>query len=852
MKVPITWLREYVDFDISIEELAHRLTLAGLEVEEIRYVGLPLPTEAVAVDGTSSQAVETAISGLAWDPEKIVVGEIREVMPHPDADRLVLCRVFDGQQEHTVLTGAPNLFEYKGQGPLDSPLKVAYAKEGARLYDGHASGWELMTLEPVTIRGFESSSMVCSEKELGISEAHEGVIILDQDAEAGTPLAEYMGDAVLDIAITPNIARNANIFGVAREVAALLDVPLEEPDYEPDWQDASIEGRAAIEIMEPELNPRFVLGLIEGVEVGPSPYWVQRRLRLAGTRPINNLVDATNYAMLELGEPLHAFDYRLLKQRVDGDAPTIITRTAEAGETIKTLDDVERELDEFTVLVADKAGPLSIAGVMGGAETEVHEETTAVLLEGATWDFINIRMTTAAQRMNSEASYRFSRGVHPSLARLGVLRGLRLMHQFAGGEVSRGLIDEYPLPPEVPEVEFDEAEVRRWLGVGLAAEQVAELLERLEFEVTVDGEKVKAIPPDHRLDIGSGMDGVADVMEEIARIYGYDRLPVRLMEEGIPIQPADEQLVLEERVRDLLVNLGLQEVVSYRLTTPEREEQVRAPGSPPDERPYVRLANPISSEREVMRHSLLASLLETMEANARVRGRIAIFELGNVYLPVSGEELPAEKLKLAIGLHGRRDDPTWIDESEGAMGFFDLKGIVESLMDGLGVENVDYRAVEHESFHPGKCAELRVEGEQMGVFGELHPLVAERYDFAEAPVIAAAFDLPKLLRHIPERSELEPVPAFPPALEDLAIVIDEEIGAAEVEKVIYKAGGELVTDVRLFDLYRGDQIGEGKKSLAYSLVYQASDRTLTDEEVAHVRQAIVEALMSDLGAKLRA
>ena len=351
------------------------------------------------------------------------------------------------------------------------------------------------------IRGVESYSMVCSEKELGISDEHEGIIILDDEAPVGMPLVDYMGDAVLDIAITPNIARDANILGVAREVAALTGKKLSEPDFSFKADSASIEGKVSIDIHEPELNPRFVLGLIQDVEIRPSPYWVQRRLRLAGMRPINNIVDTTNYVMLEVGEPLHAFDYDVLVQRAGGKAPTIITRRAKSGERLTTLDEVERPLDDFTVLVCDTAGALSIAGVMGGLESEVGPGTRNILLEGAAWNFINVRQTVASQRLQSEAAYRFSRGVHPAMAKRGVSRCLELMRQWSDGVVSQGLVDEYPLPPEDPTVEISPADVRRWLGIELSVDQIVEILNRLGFEVEASGSKIRATTPDHRLDI---------------------------------------------------------------------------------------------------------------------------------------------------------------------------------------------------------------------------------------------------------------------------------------------------------------------------------------------------------------
>lgn len=467
MKVVLSWLKDFVDIDMTPEEVARTLTMIGLEVEEIRLVGLP-------ADPNSGQ--EFKVTGLSWEPDKIVVAQIDEVMPHPNADRLVLCRLQDGQGEQIVLTGAPNLFEYKGKGPLEKPLKVAYAKEGAQIYDGHQPGQVLTTLKRAKIRGVESFSMVCSEKELGISEEHEGIIILDEDAPTGMPLVEYMGDVVFEVDILPNMIRNASMLGVARELAAVTGKQLRRPDAAYEAKGQPIEGMAAIQIEAPELNPRFVLGLITGVEPKESPYWVQRRLRLAGMRPINSIVDATNYVMLEIGEPLHAFDYDVLVERAGGKPPTIITRTAQQGEKLTTLDGVERTLDDFTVLVCDTAGSLSIAGVMGGLESEVTGKTRNVLLEGANWNYINVRRTMASQKMTSEAGWRFSRGVHPELSPYGVQLGLKRMLEWGGGVVHQGLIDNYPQPAKDPEVCLTTRDIRRLLGIDLNAQQIADLL----------------------------------------------------------------------------------------------------------------------------------------------------------------------------------------------------------------------------------------------------------------------------------------------------------------------------------------------------------------------------------------
>ncbi len=395
-----------------------------------------------------------------------------------------------------------------------------------------------MTLKRSKIRGVKSYSMACSEKELGISDEHEGIILLDADAPVGMPLAEYMGDAVLEIDITPNMARNANILGVAREAAALTGATLKPPGYDVSWTGAPIAGRVSIAIQDPELNPRFVLGLIEGVNIGESPYWVQRRLRLAGMRPINTIVDATNYVMLEIGEPLHAFDFDVLRRRAGGKAPAIRTRLPEPGERLTTLDGVERTLNDFNVLVADSAGALSIAGVMGGAESEVSATTRNVLLEGAAWNFINIRRTLAAHNLSSEAGYRFSRGVHPAMAERGVRRGLALMQHLAGGTVAEGLLDAYPQPVEQPVVEIAAAGHAALARRPPRASELADLLRKLEFGVTVEGETVQARVPDHRLDIGAGIVGKADLMEEVARLYGYDRIPETMISDPLLLSGA--------------------------------------------------------------------------------------------------------------------------------------------------------------------------------------------------------------------------------------------------------------------------------------------------------------------------
>jgi len=843
MKIPLTWLNDYVDIDdLEVETLAKLMTMVGLEVEEIRLVGREKPQR---------ERYEFKYTGISWPGDMFVVAQIDEVMAHPNADRLVLCRVNDGTDEIVVLTGAPNLYAYKGIGPLEQPLKVAYAREGAQLYDGHQPGHQLMTLKKMKIRGVESSSMICSEKELGISDAHGGVIILDDDAPTGMALVDYMGDAVFDVKTMPNMVRNASVLGMAREVAAVTCRTLRRPDASFEMTGPPIAGRADIEIQDPELNPRFVLGLVEGMTAQPSPYWVQRRLHLAGMRPINCIVDATNYVMLELGEPLHAFDYDVLVERAGGQPPTIITRTAGAGEMLTTLDGVQHQLDPEMELVTDTAGALSLAGVMGGEESEVNGKTRNVLLEGASWNFINIRKTISKLKISSEAAYRFSRGVHPALAELGVRLGLKRMAEWGGGQVAQGLLDQYPKPPDDPVVLLSAAWVNESLGTEISIQEMAAILTRLEFDCQVEGDTITVKTPPHRLDINEGIIGRADLLEEISRIYGYDQIPAQRLDQPLPPQYVDRQLIMQEVTRDLLVNLGLQELVAYRMTSPEREARRFPPDYPAPDEDYLEIQNPITVERRVMRRSILATMLEILEYNSNLDQRLALFEIGPVFLPVAGQQLPDEKQMLSIGMTGLRDQPSWGRDESSLMDFYDLKGVIEAMMAGLHIDDVHYRAAEHPSLHPGKTAEIVIGETVVGVLGELHPLVKANYEMNEPPIYLAEIDLTPLLDAAMILFDVEAVPTYPPVLEDLAVVVDEAITAAAIEAVIRQGGGQYLTKVQLFDIYRGKQVGAGKKSLAFNLTYVAPDRTLTDKEVYKLRQRIVDLLDKELDAVLR-
>ncbi|MEK6256180.1 MAG: phenylalanine--tRNA ligase subunit beta, partial [Chloroflexota bacterium] len=480
------------------------------------------------------------------------------------------------------------------------------------------------------------------------------------------------------------------------------------------------------------------------------------------------------------------------------------------------------------------------------------ENTKNVLLEGANWNLINIRKTLAYTKITSEAAYRFSRGVHPAMAEHGVSLGLEYMRKWAGGVISKGLVDEYPLPVKDPTITVSSSDVKRLLGIELSAKEIADILERLQFAVKVKGESVIATVPDHRLDInGDEAIGRADLMEEIARIYGYENIPESRITDELPPQRANPTLELEEKIRDILSNLGLYEVITYRMSSPELEGRRLSPGTEPDSKPYVELANPLSPERRMMRKSLMASVLEIVEHNSRISDRMAFFEIGPIFLDSEEGPLPDERLRLVIAMTGSRELLSWKSSDKNPIDFYDLKGVVDVLLQDLHVGDIEHQTSTHPIFHPGKTARIVLGDRQVGVYGEVHPLVHEQYDFPKTAVLAASFDMEVLLDVVPDRFKANVVPSLPPVLEDIALIVDEDVPAATVEALIIQTGGKTLTNVALFDLYRGDQIGAGKKSLAYSLTYQLEDRTLTDAEAAKIRNKIVKRLEKELGAQLR-
>ncbi len=603
-----------------------------------------------------------------------------------------------------------------------------------------------------------------------------------------------------------------------------------------------------VSIADAKLSARYQAMLIRGVKIGPAPAGMQRRLNYVGMRPISNIVDITNYVMLEWGQPLHAFDYDVLVKRTGGKPPHISVRPAKPGERLKTLDNNDRELNPEVLVIADEAGPIALAGVMGGLESEVTAQTTNILLESASFDYVGIRRTMRALNLPSEASMRFSKGIHPEMVKPAAARAAQLMAKYAGGSVCAGEVDCYPAPPPPRVVELKMAAVRRLLGAEFAVDEAERILKALEFQVKRQDESLLATVPPHRLDI---QDGPADLIEDLARIHGYDRLPARLLATALPEQLGNRDLALEEHIRDLLVNTGLSEAICYSLTTPEREAPLT--GAKSD---YVRILNPISAERVVMRRTLLAGLLDVAALNLKNVPSVRLFEIGSVYLPKAGVPLPDEPRRLALVLAGRRTPEFWLESAAGAgpqLDFFDLKGAIEALAAELHLPSVSYRKSAAAWLHPGKASELVIDGKAAGSFGELHPRTVPLFDkdLAAQPVLVAELNLEMILAALPPRHRYSPVPRFPAALRDIALVVDEALTAEEVRAELRRGGGDLLRDARLFDLYRGPSIPPGTKSLAFALTYQAADRTLKDKEVDDAHKRVEGRLKHVLKAQIR-
>jgi phenylalanyl-tRNA synthetase beta chain len=804
VKLPLSWLREYVDFDLSPEELAHRLTMSGTEVESIVAVGA--------------------------DWKRVVVGQIMDLARHPNADNLLVAKIERGDGTSTIVTGAPNLSV--GQ-------KVPLVMAGGKLPGGVEIGAR-------KFRGIQSEGMLCAGDELGISPDHDGIYILEQDAPLGAELRRLLGDVVLDLYITPNRPDCMSVIGIAREVQALTGGRVRPLQWTLPKGDRPAAALCSIKVADPELAPRYSATVIRDLQIRPSPPWMQRRLFLAGVRPISNVVDITNYVMLETGQPMHAFD----GGRLEGG---IVVRRARPGERIVTLDGQSRTLSPDMLVIADHSRPVGVAGVMGGAESEIGPTTELVVLESANFDPRSLRRTSRGLGLSTEASRRFERGLDPELTVPSAARATRLMAELADGRPADGVIDIYHRPEAPRQVALRLDDVARLLGKPYDRREVVGALESLDFEVKPKDDLLEVTVPGFRRDV----ERKADLIEEVARITGYDAIPETMFQGRIPEPSLDRQRVLEERSRLALVAAGCQEVITYSLVHPSQAARLdlQAPWPPRDGQggDLIAVANPMSVDQSALRQTLLGSLLEVARSNLRHRERVWCFELARVYLPPLAP-LPREPRRLAIALTGPRQPPTWAAPTEPA-DFFDLKGVVEQLLVALGVRGTSSRPTTHPSLQPGQTAELVIgpplEARRLGVLGRLHPRVAERFDLEGRAVLLAELEFDTLCELASDALTSTMLPRFPGLQLDLALVVDEAVTHEQVLEELRQAGGELLAEVRLFDVYRGASIPEGQKSLAYALTFRAPDRTLTDEDIAEHVQAIELHLAERLGARVR-
>jgi phenylalanyl-tRNA synthetase beta chain len=833
MRVPLRWLRSYCDPGLPVQEVADVLTMAGLKMERIHHTGV-------------------------GDVSAFLVGRVLESERHPNADRLTVCRVDVGRGEpQTIVCGAPNVAA--GQ-------TVAVALPGAVMPDG-------ATLGEAKLRGVKSSGMILAEDEVGIGEDHAGIMVLAEDLPVGGPLAEHLpiADDVIEIEITPNRPDAMGVYGVARDLHAVTTAPLSEDptaaDASPSGEDRA-DDHISIDI-DPEVCLRFTARVFEDVKIGPSPLWLKQRLMAAGQRPIMNVVDITNYVMLTCSQPLHAFDLDKVRGgRID-------VRRARDGETMVTLDDVERRFNTEAALVCDGEGPSGIAGIMGGQISEVSEGTTRVLMEAATWVGPNIMRTSKALGLRTEASARFEKQLHPELAMAGQRLAARLMVELCGARMVPGTVDVYPRPVEPHVVPLRHARMEKLLGERIEPETARGILGRLGFEEVPPGGGVRPLESEAPGSEGARAEGAAaerwrvppsrdsdvrreaDLIEEVARIHGLDKLPTTLPARRQAVGRLTRSQRLRRRLEDLLRDRGLNECVSYSFTSPATIQRLRL-----DDVPLLGLDNPLSEEHSVMRPWLLPGLLDAARHNAaHGRPNVRLFESAHVYRPsepldaapaeAPGGRLPAlERHHLAV-LLTEAAPGGWRSERSPA-DFFAARALLEAV---LGAAGVEWLAEEggRPFLHPGRAASVvaRESERELGWLGELHPLVARDWD-VPGPVAGFELDVETVLEVTAGREDVySDVTSFPAVLQDIAVVVGEGVSAAEIEEAVRAGGGELLTGVEVFDLYRGEQAGEGNKSLALRLEFRAPDRTLTDEEVARRREAI-ERELDAIGGRLRA
>ncbi|MFH1080993.1 MAG: phenylalanine--tRNA ligase subunit beta [Pseudomonadota bacterium] len=802
MLVSLRWLKDYIDIDLAPTELADRLTMAGLEVENIR---------------------ETAP-----DFSGVVVAKILSIKPHPDSEKLSLCEVTTGKDVLPIVCGAGNI----RIGDV-----VPLARVGATIPGGY-------TIRSSRIREERSEGMLCSEEELGIGPERSGIMILPAELPLGQDLIDALNlrDIVLDIGITPNRPDCLSMIGVAREIAAITGGKLKTPEILLTEDDEDINEITSVEILDTDLCPRYTARIVKNVTIRPSPFWMRRRLESVGLRAINNVVDVTNFVMLECGQPLHAFDYRFLKEG------RIVVRKSRHGETFTSLDEKERILRADTLMICDGVKPVAIAGIMGGLNSEIKDDTCMVLLESAYFNPVSIRKSSRWLGMSTDAAFRFERGIDPGGVVNALNRAAQLIADLSGGAVCRGHIDQYPMKIEFPrDISLRIRRVRDILGKAVAPAEIMRILRDLGMVVNkADKSSYRITPPTFRVDISREI----DLIEEIARLHGYDRIPAT--HPAISFMPTsqDPQKVLEERIRTLLNGYGYSEVITYSFVPATAVENL---GLPADDvrRATVAIRNPLTEEQAVMRTTMIYSLLETMRRNADAGCfDLKLFEMGRTYLARQAGMLPAEQNRIGGILTGARYDDCW-HYSGLASDFFDLKGCLEGLFDHLKIAALKFRSDLREPFlHPGRSCRMTIGKEMIGFLGEVHPDVLARMNLKSRAMVFE-IDLDVLARHFSGMMAYRDVSRFPSSSRDVAFLISRDLTTEEIIHFSLDMHEELLEKVCIFDVYDGKSIPEGMISLGLRFSYRANDRTLTDQEVGRAHKAIVQRIVEKSGATIR-
>jgi phenylalanyl-tRNA synthetase beta chain len=801
MKVSFQWLKDYIAFPFTPSALAEKLTHMGLEVEKL--------------------------SELKASFKDVILARIASLRPHPQSDHLTVCTVHDGRRDYTVVCGAPNL-------KVDE--RVAFAREGATL--------------PVTgkistehFQGVLSEGMLCSEKELGLSDDAAGILILNSPLPLGIPLEDALAlqDWVLEINITPNRSDCLCMMGIAREISALTGQPLRPPLPERRDGNTGEGGGTTVTLERPDLCPRYVAQIIFGVKIAPSPFWMRRRLAAVDVRSINNIVDVTNYVMLEMGQPLHAFDLdRLAEKR-------IVVRTADRGETFTTLDGTGRTLPEETLMICDGQKPVALAGIMGGLNSEVQMATHDILLESAYFDPMGIRRTSKQIGLSTEASLRFERGIDPDGCLRAAHRAAALMVELAGGTMAPAAVDNYPQKIEAANVFLRGQRVNRILGTVLPPRQIEGYLQKFHLQVeTKNTDTFQVGIPTYRVDLKREI----DLIEEVARLHGYHRIPVTLPSGRVSAEKKTKMQRAAARTKSLLVACGFWEIINYSFIAPKALQDLKL--FPSDKRAKaLRIHNPLSDEQSLMRTTLIPGLLQVARHNAyRQNLDLRLFELGRVFFPAEDQKLPEEVEVLSGLLSGFREEDSW-SKPKAQCDFFDLKGSLETLFDGLVVSGYRFPALPDETFfHPGRACRLEANGRVLGSMGELHPDVRKTWEL-DQPIFLFEINFQNLVASIEEHRVFKFLPRFPAILRDLALIVDEKISAGELLQTLWEANNGLISEIKLFDLYQGKPVPPGKKSLAFRLKYQAEDRTLTDREVNQLHRKVTDFLIERCGGILR-